>query len=360
MTTQRTLLLLGFLLLLGGFAFMVYYQNASTPETSEDGKVKAKDPNEKFRQATLDRIIKAAESSGASKEFIARLRSPEYRNQIPVMTPEAYGMSQVEWDAFHKEHERGFEKWKADRNVDFEKGPVYDIEQHRAEAKRYSEEIRTFLENSRKRRERKIEYLESMGLILIFNEEGIPIDFKKDANGNPILRTQDASQTETEFQSTPADTFQSDDEPPASNSLGEPVNREPVPDEQPPNAFTPQLEISERIERATDTFSPDAFRDSFTLQVSTWTTEIDAQYLDVLLTPYLTQEEFEEFFPTEESRRVLQVRQAQMQADIAERVQNALSDDTPGTRREKLAIIQKTLSENWSEELADSIIEHLQ
>ena len=358
MTTQRTILLLCCLLLLSGIAFMLYCQNASTPETSEDDKAKTK--VDKQRQETFDKMIRAAESSGVSKEFIARLRSPEFKSQIPVFTSEAFGMSEEELDAFNKKHKQGFEKWLADRNVDLEKGPVYDIEQHRAEMERSRENHRKFVENAQKWREKKIEYLESMGLILIFDEEGIPIDFKKDAYGNPVLRTRAPSQTETESQSTPPDTFQSDEEPPAPNSLIESVNKEPVPDEQPPNAFTRQQEISERMERADDTFSPDAFRDSFTSQISTWTADIDAQYLDVLLTPYLTQEEFEEFFPTEESRRALQVRQAQMQADIAERVQNALSDDTPGTRREKLAIIQKTLSENWSEELADSIIERLQ
>ena len=357
MIKLRTFLLLCCVILLSGFAIMHYYQNASIRETSKHNKMKVEDPNEVYRQAEIDKMIKLAESAGMSKEFIAQFQTPEYRNQIPV--PEDFGMSPEEFAAYNKKHDLLFEKWLADRNVDLKRGPVYDIEAEQAKTARIIEKNEKFIDDIRKRRKKKIEYLESMGLILIFNEDGIPIDYEKDAYGNPILRTQDASQTETESQPIPADTFQSNDEPPASTSFVELVNKESAPDESSSDALAQRQEISESIQRTNDTFSPDAFRDSFSSLLSTWRADIDVEYLEVVFTSDLTQSEFEKLFPTEESRIALQARRAQMNVDIVERVQGILADDNPGNRDQKLSIIRETLSKNWGEEIAGSVIERL-
>ena len=109
-----------------------------------------------------------------------------------------------------------------------------------------------------------------------------------------------------------------------------------------------------------DVFIPDAFRSSFQSQLSEWNADIDGDYLDVVLVPYLSEEEFEEFYPNDAARQILNERQQQMQADIATRVQSFLSDDTPGSRDEKISIIRETLSENWSPDIADNVIERLQ
>ena len=357
MTKRRTLLLLCCVILLSSFAIIHYYQNASTPETIKHSKVKAEDPNEAYRQTEVDKMVKLAESAGMSKEFIAQFQTPEYRNQI--LAPEDFGMSPEEFAAYNKKHDLLFEKWLADQNVDLKKGPVYDIEAEQAKIARIIEKNEKFIDDIRKRRQKKIKYLESMGLILIFNEDGIPIGYEKDAYGNPILRTQDVSQTETEFQPIPADTFQSDDEPPTSTSFIELVNKEPAPDESSSDAFAQQQEISESIPRTNDTFSPEAFRDSFSRQLSTWMADIDVEYLDVVFTSDLTQSELEKLFPTEESRMALQARRAQMNVDIAEHVQRILADDNPGNRDQKLSIIRQMLSENWSPDIADGVLERL-
>ena len=49
---------------------------------------------------------------------------------------------------------------------------------------------------------------------------------------------------------------------------------------------------------------------------------------DIFILPYLTSEEYNEFFPTEESRQMLQRRQTQMQTDVINRQQNLLSTDS--------------------------------
>ena len=105
-------------------------------------------------------------------------------------------------------------------------------------------------------------------------------------------------------------------------------------------------------------FDPDQWQRGFLSQVLDWNDDFDVQYLDVVTAPYFSQEEFEEFYPTESAREILKVRQQQMQADIARRVQGLLAEDT-GNREEKLTYIRETLSENWSPDIADGVLERL-
>ena len=105
-------------------------------------------------------------------------------------------------------------------------------------------------------------------------------------------------------------------------------------------------------------FDPDQWQRGFLSQVLGWNDDFDTQYLDVVTAPYFSQEEFEEFFPTESAREILKDRQDQMQTDIARRVQGLLAEDT-GNREEKLSIIRQTLSENWSPDIADGVLERL-
>ena len=105
-------------------------------------------------------------------------------------------------------------------------------------------------------------------------------------------------------------------------------------------------------------FDPDQWERAFLSQVLDWNDDFDTQYLDVVTAPYFSQAEFEELFPTESAREILKDRQDQMQADIKRRVQGLLAEDT-GNRKEKLTIIHKTLSENWSPNIADGVLERL-
>lgn len=116
--------------------------------------------------------------------------------------------------------------------------------------------------------------------------------------------------------------------------------------------------VSETADGTPHDWTPDTFRDSFTKQVLDWNDDFDTQYLDVVTAPYFSQEEFEGFFPTESAREILKDRQDQMQTDIARRVQGLLAEDT-GNREEKLSIIRQTLSENWSPDIADGVLERL-
>lgn len=104
--------------------------------------------------------------------------------------------------------------------------------------------------------------------------------------------------------------------------------------------------------------SQEIWHDHITSEVVSWNADFDERYLDVVIASYLTPEEFDAFFPTEQSRQMLQAHQEQMQTDIKNRVERLLSEDT-GNREQKLQIIRQTLSENWSEEVAENVLEQL-
>ena len=115
------------------------------------------------------------------------------------------------------------------------------------------------------------------------------------------------------------------------------------------------LQESESLqESASETFDPNAFINALTK----WQKDINKSYADVLLVEGLTSEAFDKFFSTEASRAQFRVQQQQMYADIARRVQGLLAEDT-GNREEKLSIIRQTLSENWSPDIADGVLERL-
>ena len=72
----------------------------------------------------------------------------------------------------------------------------------------------------------------------------------------------------------------------------------------------------------------------------------------------LTHEEINTVFSTPEAQRYLQTQQADLQTELAARAERLLSEDTEN-REEKLTYIRETLSKNWGEEIAASVIERL-
>ena len=105
-------------------------------------------------------------------------------------------------------------------------------------------------------------------------------------------------------------------------------------------------------------FDSNQWQRGFLSQVLDWNDDFDTQYLDVVTAPYFSQEDLKNFSQPKSAREILKDRQDQMQTDIARRVQGFLAEDT-GNREEKLSIICKTLSENWSPDIADGVLEQL-
>lgn len=93
-------------------------------------------------------------------------------------------------------------------------------------------------------------------------------------------------------------------------------------------------------------------------RVQEWHDALYKDYFDVIVVQELTQEEMNTFFPTPEAQRYLQTQQAELQTELAARAERLLSEDTEN-REEKLSIIRQTLSENWSPDIADGVLERL-
>lgn len=93
-------------------------------------------------------------------------------------------------------------------------------------------------------------------------------------------------------------------------------------------------------------------------RVQEWHDALYEDYFHVILIQDLTQEEINTVFPTPEAQRSLQTQQADLQTELAARAEHLLSE-SPGNRAEKLTIIRQTLSENWSPDIAENVMEQL-
>ena len=234
-----------------------------------------------------------------------------------------------------------------------------EIKQAIRDYRTWAEKRREDREKLKKLQEKLLWRAESMGAILIFDESGNPIGYEKDVYGNPILRgitSVDENTPQDPLDQVPTDAHR-DNFLSTPQTIIENDNRIPSLD-IPPNPSTPEQQISDPTIHTGETFIPDLFQESFISQTLDWNADFDDQYLDVLVAPYLSREEYEEFYPTEASRAQLKNRQQQMQVEIADRVQRFLAEDT-GNREEKLSIIRQTLSENWSPDIANGVLERL-
>ena len=183
--------------------------------------------------------------------------------------------------------------------------------------------------------------------------EKLIADLKREENEQQFQGVMDTEQ-QFQRQETGTDNFQRfSDDPAFSENSEDLADHTPTMDEAfqpPPNLPTENLGI---------TFTADEWQDTFMSEVSDWDSDLSELYPNVFTAQLLSSEEFDVVFPTEASRQILESRQQQMQSEIVQRVENFLSNDTPGNREEKLSIIRQTLSENWSPDIADSVIEQL-
>ena len=358
MTKQRVLFLLCIGVISGIIYFSFYYQKAPYTETREVNPVGIKNIENEPLQAEEQKedtqpendpysTYKALTENFVSYEDFKKL-SPSEQHQVKLdWTPEDVEAVKRRLIEEHDAQMQSPEVRKA-----LLEHPL--IQQQIAKYYAWVEERKESKAEMLKLKERLLKQLESLGGVLIYDQNGNPIGYKKDVYGNPII-----NETPPMIKEVPSET---ENRPPSrldtfpSESSEFPVD---IANEHPPNTFRPQQKHSELTDSVVETFTPGTFRETFTSQVSTWTADIDAEYLDVVFTSYLTQEELSEFLPTQESRVQLQARQQQMQSDIAKHVENFLSDDTPGNREQKLTIIRETLSKTWSPDIADGIIKQL-
>lgn len=105
-------------------------------------------------------------------------------------------------------------------------------------------------------------------------------------------------------------------------------------------------------------WSPDTFRTTTRANLLQWGGNINRQYFDVIVSPYLTQDEFDTLYPTPAARQQLQQRQASLQSELVKQVRKLLSTNTED-RSQKVKIIQELLSNDYGNDIADGVIKQL-
>lgn len=170
----------------------------------------------------------------------------------------------------------------------------------------------TFLFDEAKRR----------GAILIYDENGRPIGYEKDEQGNPILMSV------TEY------TRPLENEPKANKTV--------------------PIQTPARNNNVTPTISDLEFK------VTKLWIKTSEQYPDAIISKHLSKEEFDTFFPTQELRQSLEERKTRMQNDIVIEIQGILSSNAFRDREQVIPPLRKYLSKNWDRDFADAVINRLE
>ncbi len=355
MTIQRTIFIFSCLLLVGIGLFMIWdtfigVKAGTMDKHKQNASLKKDIANRNTPQMTTDAKYEDLKANFVDWETFKKTFDPSKGSKIE-RTP-------IDVEA---EIRRLIKKEEAEmQSPEFLKSAMEhpEIKQAIRDYRTWAEKRREDRKELKKLQEKLLWRAESMGAILIFDESGNPIGYEKDVYGNPILRSitsVDEKTPQDPLDQVPTDAHRDNLSTP--QTIIENDNRIPSLD-TPPNPSTPEQQISDLTIHTGETFIPDLFQESFISQTLDWNADFDDQYLDVIVAPYLSTEEFNEYFPTDASRAQLKVRQEQMQTDIVERVQSFLGEDT-GNREEKLSIIQETLSKNWGPDITDGVLEQL-
>ncbi len=105
-------------------------------------------------------------------------------------------------------------------------------------------------------------------------------------------------------------------------------------------------------------WSPDTFRTTTRANLSQLSRNINKQYFDVIVSPYLTQDEFDTLYPTRAARQELQQRQSALQSELVKQVRKLLSPNREN-RSQEVSIIQDVLRGDYGNDIADGVIKQL-
>lgn len=105
-------------------------------------------------------------------------------------------------------------------------------------------------------------------------------------------------------------------------------------------------------------WSPDTFRTTTRANLSQWGRNINKQYFDVIVFPYLTQEEFDTLYPNPADRQQLRQRQSALQSELVKQARKLLSPNREN-RSQEISIIQDLLRADYGNDIADGVIKQL-
>ena len=121
---------------------------------------------------------------------------------------------------------------------------------------------------------------------------------------------------------------------------------------------TPKTGFIHTLQNA-DKQNPDTadFQKNAQSQITSLRATLETQYFDVIITPSLTPEEFDNIFPTKKEREILQTRKNEMTQHVVKNIRSFLSDRTDN---QKISVVRELLTQSFDKDFADAVIEQLQ
>ena len=94
-------------------------------------------------------------------------------------------------------------------------------------------------------------------------------------------------------------------------------------------------------------------------QFRAWRKDLDNDYLDVLVSQYMTPQELEQHFSTPQERQTLAKRTERLRSEVTSKIQNIVSSIPDATREQKQTIARDLLTQNFDGDFAESVLKQL-
>ena len=94
-------------------------------------------------------------------------------------------------------------------------------------------------------------------------------------------------------------------------------------------------------------------------QFESWRKAIDTDYVDVLVSQYMTPQEINQYFPTDQARQELANRTEKLQSEVAANIRKLVSQLPDTTSQQKQAVARDLLTQNFDGDFAESVLKHL-
>lgn len=94
-------------------------------------------------------------------------------------------------------------------------------------------------------------------------------------------------------------------------------------------------------------------------QFKSWRKTIDTDYVDVLVSQYMTPQEINQYFPTQADRDLLQSRATDMRKAVVSKIRNVVNGIQGATVAQKREMARKLATSNFDSEFADSVLKLL-
>lgn len=93
---------------------------------------------------------------------------------------------------------------------------------------------------------------------------------------------------------------------------------------------------------------------------NSWRVDLDENYFDVAISPYLTPHERDKYFPTAADRAQLKSRTTEMQRLVVSKIRDLIKDIPNATAQQKRDLTRQLVRENFHKDFADSILKALE